>query len=178
MGHLSYRPMTSPHLLRPFSARQLSLVSGGDRVMAFAILGGNFRGPSAQVHAPTLVRRTRDLPSDTEVVVFFDVPVPDAAMVSTIDDMISVLEETELEVLAVPVPATEAVKRVGGGLVAEGIDRSALVSLRCPVAIRRNALESVVAAVGQEPWVDICQLAAAHGSRIGFYDPGIRVATH
>jgi len=166
--------MTSPHLLRPFSARQLSLVSGGDRVAAFSILGGNFRGPSAQIHGPTLVRRVRDLSSDSEIVVFFDVPVPDGSMVSAVDDMVSMLEESNLDVIAIAIPATEAVKRVEGGVVAEGIDRSDLISLKCPVVIRRESLENLVAAVGEAAWVDICQFASGCGDRVGFYEPSLR----
>ena len=161
--------MTSPHLLRPFSSRQLALVEGDGQVMAFGVLGGRYVGPSIQVHVPTLLKRVRDLPRTIRTVVFFDEPVPDAAMVSTIDDMLAEFEELQAEVLVPYVAATEAVKRVDGDLVAEGIDRTSLVSIRCPEIIDRTILDAAVASLSDELWVNPTALIAAQGGAIRLY---------
>ena len=161
--------MTSPHLLRPFTSRQLALVEGDGRVMAFGVLGGRYVGPSVQVHAPTLIKRVRDLPRSIDTVVFFDEPVPDAAMVSTIDDMLAAYAQLEVDVLVPYVAATEAVKRVQGEVVAEGIDRSSLVSIRCPEIIDRSVLDRTVTALGDELWVNPTALIAGRGGRIELY---------
>lgn len=161
--------MMSPHLLRPFSSRQLSLVEGDGQVMAFGVLGGRYSGPSVEVHAPTLIKRVQDLPKSIHTVVFFDEPVPDAATVSTIDDMLAVFEQLEVDVLTQYVAATEAVKRVEGDIVAEGIDRSALVAIRCPEVIRREALDRAVEALADELWVNPTARVAHAGGAVAFY---------
>lgn len=161
--------MTSPHLLRPFSSRQLSLVEGDGQVVSFGVLGGRYVGPSVQVHAPTLIKRVRDLPRSIRTVVFFDEPVPDAATVSTIDDMLAEFEEIDAEVLVPYVAATEAVKRVEGDLVAEGIDRTSLVSIRCPEVIDREALVEATTALTDELWVNPTAEVAAIGGRVRLY---------
>jgi hypothetical protein len=137
--------------------------------MAFGVLGGRYVGPSVQVHAPTLIKRVRDLPRSIRTVVFFDEPVPDAATVSTIDDMLAEYEELEVDVLAPYVAATEAVKRVQGEVVAEGIDRSSLVSIRCPEIIDRSTLDQAVTRLADELWVNPTALVATHGGRIELY---------
>lgn len=161
--------MTSPHLLRPFTSRQLALVEGNGQVMAFGVLGGRYVGPSIQVHVPTLIKRVRDLPRSIRTVVFFDEPVPDAATVSTIDDMLAEFEELGTDVLVPYVAATEAVKRVEDDLVAEGIDRTSLVSIRCPEIIDRRALDAAVQSLADEFWVNPTALIAAQGGTIDLY---------
>lgn len=162
--------MTSPHLLRPFSSRQLSLVEGDGRVVAFGVLGGRYAGPSVEVHAPTLVRRVTELPRSIATVVFFDEPVPDGATVSTIDDMLAEFVQCQdVEVLIQYVAATEAVKRVDGGIVEEGIERSSLVAVRCPEVVDRRALESALPSIGERLWVNPTAIVAAAGGRVALY---------
>jgi hypothetical protein len=165
-------------MLRPFNSRQLSLVEGEGCVVAFAVLGGRYAGPSVQVHAPTLVRRVEELPRHIRTVVFFDEPVPDAATVSNIDDMLAVYDNLDVEVLVPYVAATEAVKRVEGDVVAEGIDRSSLVAIRCPEVIDRRILAKGVATLTDELWVNPASLAAIAGARIALYGSPLIPARH
>lgn len=161
--------MMSPHLLRQFSSRQLSLVEGDGQVVAFGVLGGRYVGPSVEVHAPTLTHRVNELPRTIRTVVFFDEPVPDAATVSTIDDMLAVYEQLAVDALVQYVAATEAVKRVEDDLVAEGIDRSALVAIRCPEVIDRLALDRAVRALTDELWVNPTARVAEVGGAVALY---------
>jgi hypothetical protein len=161
--------MMSPHLLRQFSSRQLSLVEGDGQVVAFGVLGGRYVGPSVEVHAPTLIHRVNELPRTIRTVVFFDEPVPDAATVSTIDDMLAVYEELAVDSLVQYVAATEAVKRVENDLVAEGIDRSALVAIRCPEVIDRLALDRAVRGLTDELWVNPTARVAEVGGSVALY---------
>jgi len=163
--------MTSPHLLRPFSSRQLSLVADDGRVVCFAVLGGRYVGPSVQVHAPTLVKRISELPEAIETVVFFDEPVPDAATLATIDDMLAVFAQADAEVLASYAVTTEAVKRVDTrGVAVEGVDRASLVSIRCPEVIDRQALMLAWDDLDDQLWVNPTSLVAARGGRVRLYD--------
>lgn len=166
--------MSSPHLLRPFSSRQLSLVAGDGKVLVFAVLGGRFAGSSVQVHVPTLARRVDQLPRSIDTVVFIDEPVPDGAIVAAIDDMLVAFEDSTADVLAHFAPATEAVKRVDGTVVVEGIDRSALVSVRSPEVIRKPVLERAVERIGQMQWVNPTALVAAHGAVVEMYGSGLK----
>jgi hypothetical protein len=161
--------LISPHLLRYFSSRQLSLVEGDGQVVAFGVLGGRYVGPSVEVHAPTLIRRVSDLPRSIATVVFFDEPVPDAATVSLIDDMLAAYATLDSDALVQYVAATEAVKRVEGEVVAEGIDRSSLVAVRCPEVVDRVALDRAVAGLTDELWVNPTALVAAAGGRVSLY---------
>lgn len=162
--------MVSPHLLRPFSSRQLSLVSGDGRVMVFASLGGRWQGPTTEVHGPTLARRITDLPGDIDTVVFIDEPVPDGVTVGLIDDMVHAFDDHPADILVRYVPATEAVKRVDGPLVVEGIDRSRLVAVRAPEVISREAMANGISALGNRLWVNPTALAASTGAVVGLYE--------
>lgn len=157
-------------MLRPFNARQLSLVSGEGRVMVFAALGGRYAGPSTEVHGPTLARRVDELPRHIDTVVFIDAPVPDGALVGLIDDMVTEFGEIDTDALVRPVPATEAVKRVSGRKVVEGIDRSRLIAVRAPEVLRRTALERAVERLDDRLWVNPTGLVAATGGRISLFD--------
>lgn len=159
----------SPHLLRPFNSRQLSLVEGDGRVVVFSVLGGRCAGPSVMVHAPTLVRRVSDLPRSIATVVFVDEPVPDASTVSTIDDMLAAYEGLDADVLVQYVAAMEAVKRVDGDELAEGIDRSSLVAIRCPEVTDRQALDQAVSRITEELWVSPTALVAAIGGKVALF---------
>jgi 2-C-methyl-D-erythritol 4-phosphate cytidylyltransferase len=161
--------MVSPHLLRPFSSRQLSLVSGDGKVLVFAVLGGKFAGSSVQVHVPTLARRVEQLPRHIDTVVFIDEPVPDGAVVATIEEMLAEFEDSAFDVLAHYVPATEAVKRVEFDAVVEGIDRSSLVSVRSPELIRRSVLEAAVESITDVAWVNPTALVASIGARVSVF---------
>jgi hypothetical protein len=161
-------------MLRPFSARQLCLVAGEGRVALFAVFGDRRRGNTVDVHVPTLIRRMRDLPADIETVVFFDEPVPDGALVAVIDDMVDLFTESDLDALAVGVPATEAVKWVEGGFITHAVDRSTLMSIRCPEVVRRSTLDSRLAAVAGQTWANPTELLVAGGASMRIYDPAAR----
>lgn len=136
--------------------------------MVLSALGGRYLGPSLQVHAPTLISRVASTLSRTDVVVFIDEPLPDAATVKVIDSM---LDEFGAECgLVRSVAATEAVKRLEGGDVAEGIDRSSLFSPRPPEIIRRRCLEKSVMALTDEQWVSPSALVLAGGGTIRTFD--------
>ncbi|HEX7099289.1 MAG TPA: hypothetical protein VF377_08600 [Acidimicrobiia bacterium] len=168
--------MVSPHLLRPYTSRQLSLISGDGQVMVFAVLGGRFAGPTVLVHHPTLLHRMDTLPRHIRTVVFIDEPIPDAATVALVDDMVDVFEQLEVDALAQHVPASEAVKRVHGRLIQEGVDRSKLAAVRSPEVIRREALERALPTTSQQ-WVSPTYLVAASGGSVRFAGPGAVVAT-
>jgi len=68
------------------------------------------------------------------------------------------------------VAATEAVKRLEGGVVAEGIDRSLLFSPRPPEILRRACLDNAVMALTDEQWVSPSALVLAHGGQIRTFD--------
>ena len=161
--------MVSPHLLRPFSSRQLSLVAGDGRVLVFAVLGGRYAGSSLQVHVPTLAHRVEALPRHVDTVVFIDEPVPDGAMVAVIDDMVGEFVESDVDVLARYVPASEAVKRIDGDVVAEGIERSRLVTVRAPEVVRRSVVDGLVEAAGDAMWVNPTAVIATSGGRVGLH---------
>lgn len=136
--------------------------------MVLAALGGRHLGPSLHVHAPTLISRVASTLASTDVVVFIDEPLPDAATVHVIESM---LDEFGSECgLVRSVAATEAVKRLEGGLVAEGIDRSSLLSPRPPEIIRRACLDNAVMSLTDEQWVNPSALILAHGGLIRTFD--------
>jgi 2-C-methyl-D-erythritol 4-phosphate cytidylyltransferase len=164
--------MSSPHLLRPYSARQLNLIAGEGRVIVFAVLGGHFRGPSVEVHVPTLLQRVNSLPPEIDLVVFIDEFVPDAGTISLIDDMVDACLEEDAEVLAQFAPVTEAVKRVAGGRIVEGVDRNTLAAIRTPEVIRRTALERALSAIGERQWINPTSLVAQTGGRVRVVPPG------
>ena len=159
----------SPHMLRPFSSRQLSLVEGGGRVVVFSVLGGRYAGPSVMVHVPTLVRRVLELPRSITTVVFVDEPVPDPSTVWTIDHMIAAFEELDADALVQYVSAMEAVKRANGDVLVEGIERSSLLAIRSPEVIDRQALDEAVSRITGELWVSPTALVAASGGKIALY---------
>ena len=136
--------------------------------MVLSALGGRHAGPSLRVHAPTLISRVASTLARTDVVVFIDEPLPDAATVSVIESM---LDEFGSECgLVRSVAATEAVKRLEGGVVAEGIDRSSLFSPRPPEIIRRTCLDNAVMSLTDEQWVNPSALILAHGGNIRTFD--------
>ena len=132
--------------------------------MVLSALGGRYLGPSLQVHAPTLISRVASTLARTDVVVFIDDPLPDAATVNVIESM---LDEFGAECgLVRSTAATEAVKRLEGGVVAEGIDRSSLFPPRPPEIIRRACLDNAVMALTDEQWVSPSALVLARGGEI------------
>lgn len=136
--------------------------------MVLSALGGRYLGPSLQVHAPTLISRVASTLARTDVVVFIDEPLPDAATVNVIESM---LDEFASECgLVRSTAATEAVKRLEGGVVAEGIDRSSLFSPRPPEIIRRACLDNAVMALTDEQWVSPSALVLARGGMIRTFD--------
>jgi hypothetical protein len=161
-------------MLRPFSARQLHLVAGDGKVAAFAVLGDRWRGSAVDVHVPTLRRRMRDLSSDIDTVVFFDEPVPDGALVGLIDDMVEAFDLVDTDVLAYAVPVTEAVKWVEEEMVVRAIDRSVLVSVRCPEVVRRAPLEDALDDLGDAIWANPTELVVADGGTLSLFEPRIR----
>lgn len=136
--------------------------------MVLSALGNRNLGPSLQVHAPTLISRVASTLARTDVVVFIDEPMPDAATVTVIESM---LDEFGSDCgLVRSVAATEAVKRLEGGVVTEGIDRSSLFSPRPPEIIRRACLDNAVMSLTDEQWVSPSALILAHGGKIRTFD--------
>lgn len=158
-------------MLRPFSARQLHLVAGDGEVEAFAVLGNHGSGPSVDVHVPTLRRRMRDLSSHIRTVVFFDEPVPDGALVALIDDMVDEFAEGSDDVLAVGMPAIEAVKWVEDGFIVSEVDRSRLVTVRCPEVVRRDVFDEALESLDDQTWVNPTQLVVSCGGTLRIYEP-------
>jgi hypothetical protein len=161
-------------MIRPFSARQLHLVAGDGQVEAFAVLGDHGRGPSVDVHLPTLRRRMRDLARHIRTVVFFDEPFPDGAMVALIDDMVDEFVEGDHDVLAMGLPATEAVKWVEGDFIKGDIDRSRLVTVKCPEVMRRELLDAALDDAGDAMWINPTELVVSAGASLRIYDPTAR----
>ena len=142
--------------------------------MCFSVLGGRYVGSTVQVHAPTLSLRVAQLPSEIHTVVFFDDPMPDGATVAVIDDMLAEYEHGHTDVLVQAVPATEAVKRVDGTIVAESIERSTLIAVRCPEVMDRTVLTEAVGTIGERQWVNPTALMSGIGARIAAF--GTRTA--
>jgi len=163
------RIVVGPQLVRSFSSRQLSLVSGLGRVVVFAALGGRYIGRSLQVHIPTASRLLNGLPQHIDTVVFIDEPVPDAALISLIDDMIAERATLGVDVIANFVPAVEAVKRVDGDRVREGIDRSKLVSVRPPEVLGRSATQHAINAIETGLWVNPSALVTGAGGSLALF---------
>ncbi len=161
--------MSSPHLLRPFPARQLGLIEGGDRVMVFGVLGGRHAGPSMLAHAPTLIRRCAELPAEIEIVAFVDEGIPDTALVARIDEMLAVFDHGDA--LVCFQGTTEAMKEVADGVVVRGVDRSQLVAVTGPEVIRRDTLDRALADPPTETWVNPTALIAARGAIIRLFPP-------
>lgn len=136
--------------------------------MVLSALGGRYLGPSLQVHAPTLISRVGSTLARTDVVVFIDEPVPDAATVHVIESMLDDLG-TECGLVR-SVAATEAVKRLEDGVVAEGIDRSSLFSPRPPEILRRECLANAAMSLTDQQWVSPSALVLAHGGMIRTFD--------
>lgn len=119
----------------------------------------------------------RDLASHIRTVVFFDEPVPDGALVALIDDMVEAFSESTHEALAMGSTFTEAVKWVEDGMVVGEVDRSRLVSLRCPEVVDRHALEAALATLDDEVWVNPASLVVSAGGSLGIFDPSSRLTT-
>lgn len=162
--------MASPHLLRPYTAAQLSLVNGGDSVAVFSVLSGRFAGPSCLVHVPTARARLDWLPERVEVVVFTDEAIPDPATVSRIDDMLAVFAELDSDSLTQWLPATEALKLTDEGVIRRAVDRDGVGAVRCPEVIRRSTLSRALDAAGDETWVNPTAVVAATGGSVVFYE--------
>lgn len=165
--------MSTPHLLRPYTANQLSLVHGDERVVVFGVAGGRYAGPSVMVHLPTLRSRIDWLAPAVETVVFSDEILPEPSTVSRIDDMLAVYPTLEVEALAQSLPATEALKQISNGIVARGVDRSAIAAVRSPEVTDRATLERGLAAADSEGWASPTALASRAGGRVAFFEPSM-----
>lgn len=116
----------------------------------------------------------RDLPGHIQTVVFFDEPVPDGALVALIDDMVDEFTERSDDVLAIGLPATEAVKWVADGFIVSEVDRSRLVTVRCPEVVRRDLLDDALETLVDQTWVNPTHLVVSRGGRLRIYEPGAR----
>lgn len=137
--------------------------------MVLAALGDRHLGPSLQVHAPTLISRVASTLARTDVVVFIDEPLPDAATVNVIEAMLDEFGSAECGLVR-SVAATEAVKRLEDGVVAEGIDRSSLFSPRPPEIIRRACLDNAVMSLTDQQWVSPSAMVLSHGGKVRTFD--------
>jgi 2-C-methyl-D-erythritol 4-phosphate cytidylyltransferase len=126
---------------------------------------------------PTLRRRMRDLASHIRILVFFDEPVPDGALVALIDDMVEVFAESSDAVLAIGAPFTEAVKWVDDGFVVGEVDRSRLVTVQCPEVVDRDILEAALSTLDDEVWVSPASLVVSAGGSLRIFDPSSRLTT-
>lgn len=165
--------MSSPHLLRPFNAAQLSLVSGDQGVAVFGVMGGRFAGPSVLVHLPTARARLDQLSPDVDTIVFIDEPLPEPATVGRIDDMLAVFSDLGVEALSQWLPATEALKLGREGVVERGVDRSTVVAVRCPEVIDRQALARALAEENTDNWVSPTAAVARSGGRVALFEPSM-----
>lgn len=173
MGLICSVAVSNPHLLRPFSSRQLGLTEGGDRVVVFGVLGGRRLGSTVLVHSPTLLVRLHELSDAVELVVLVEDSPPDAATVAIVDDMVSAMgPEDGLVQFHL---AAEAVKLTRGDaarsqqFIGHAIDRSTLVSFRPPEVLRATALGAAVTRPPSELWVDPAGLVAASGGIIAIH---------
>ena len=158
--------MSSLHLLRPFSGRQLGMVQGDDAVV-FGVLGGRYAGPTMLAHVPTLKRRINEVSSEIKVVVFVDEPTPVSATVARIDDMLAAFDEADaLVCFQHPI---EAVKEVAGRTVLRGVDRSQLAAVVSPEVIMRSSLHKAIEQERTELWANPTALVAAIGGRVKLF---------
>ncbi|HUO45272.1 MAG TPA: hypothetical protein VM470_00395 [Acidimicrobiia bacterium] len=167
--------MSSPHLIRPFPARQLGLVEGDDAVMVFCVLGGRYAGPTMLAHLPTLQRRCSELRPEIEILVFVDESQPDAATVARIDEMLAMFRDGDA--LVCFQPATEAMKLVEGDEVTRGVDRTQLLAVRGIEIIRRPTLDRALSSPPPSVWVNPTTLVADLGGDIRLFpvpDKGFR----
>lgn len=136
--------------------------------MVLAALGGRHSGSSLQVHAPTLISRIQTTLTRTDVVVFVDEPLPDEATIHVVETM---LDHFGSECgLVRSVPVIEAIKRLQGGVVAEGIDRSSLFYPKPPEIMRRTCLEKAILTLSQEQWVCPSAVLLSSGATIEVFD--------
>lgn len=166
--------MVSPHLLR--SVDEPGAVGADDRVLVLAVLGGRYLGPTVQTHVRSLVRQVAGLAPAVEIVVFVDeAPVSPRGL---LDEMVTALRASAADGVVRAAEVTEAVKRVEGGVVLGGVDRSRLVAVRSPEVFRREALERAVSAAGTERWAGITDLVVRCGGAVVLFDgrAGGRVA--
>ncbi len=154
--------MLSPHLLRPYSGRQLGLVEADRDVLVLAAAGSRWVGPTLLVHRPTLEHRV--LQSDAVWVVVVGEPVPEPSTVARVDDMLASVGDDPDGVVLVA-PFTEAVKEVEGDRVVRAVDRSRLVRVRPPEILRRSSLAAALVGVDVS-WVNAAHLVIAAGGRV------------
>ncbi len=164
--------VSSPHLLRPYTATQLGLVAGEEEVAVLCATSGRFAGPSVLVHLPTARTRLDWLSSGVEVVVFLDEPHPDPATTSTIDDMLAAFAETDAAALTRWSPVTEALKVEKDRMILRGIDRGSVVAVRCPEVIARDALTVAMETAGAEQWVNPTAEVSRSGGKVRLFEPG------
>lgn len=163
--------MSTPHLLRPYTASQLSLVHGDERVVVFGVAGGRYAGPSVLVHLPTLRSRLDWLAPSVDTVVFIDEILPEPSTVSRIDDMLAVFPSVGAEALTQSLPATEALKQISDGVVERGVDRSAVFAVRGPEVTDRPTLTRGLEMASVEGWASPASLVGRAGGRIAFFEP-------
>lgn len=165
--------MSSPHLLRPFPARQLGLIEGGDRVVVFGALGGRRLGSTVLVHSPTLRLRLQQLSEAVELVVFVEDSPPDAATVATVKDMLAAMGPedglVQFQLVAEAIKLTRDDPARSQRFIDHAIDRSTLVSFRPPEVLRSAVLVAAVAQTPSELWVNPAGLVAASGGIIATY---------
>jgi hypothetical protein len=138
-------------------------------VVVFAVLGGRYLGRSLQIHVPTAARLLDRLPPHIDTVVFIDEPVPDVALISLIDDMVAERTVRGVDAVVNYVPAVEAVKRVEGDRVAEGIDRSRLVGVRPPEVLDRTAVERAIGRLETKIWVNPSSAVSSAGGSLALF---------
>jgi hypothetical protein len=170
--------LSGPHLLRAYTAAQLGLVAGDERVTVLGATTGRFAGPSVLVHLPTARSCLAGLLREVETVVVTDEPHPDPATLSIIDDMLAEFPDTGAAALTRWVPATEALKLERDGIIRVGVDRSTVVAVRCPEVIDRDALTRALDTAGAGVWINPTAEVARIGGRVRLFDRGMIVRPH
>ena len=166
--------MADPRYVQSFDPEELGLEGSLEgEIVAFSVPKKTDDGSGVMVHTGEMLRRMAELPARVAVIVFLDEPAPDNATLGQIRDMLTQYAKRKAHALVRHVAATEAVKRIEDGLVAEGVDRSSLVAVRSPEIIDRSILEKALAAVNDRMVASPTALVAAVGGVIALFDTAL-----
>ncbi len=153
---------------RLVSASDLGLPAGEAETVAGFLVAPAGARVALKVKSADLLGAVTALPAAIVIVVFVDgSPAVDDSMIR---GMVESFGELGVHALIRPVAATEAVKRIRSGLVAESIDRATLNPLRAPEIVDRWALEQALEGVDGDSFVNPTQLVASSGGVVRVAD--------
>jgi 2-C-methyl-D-erythritol 4-phosphate cytidylyltransferase len=129
--------------------------------------------PGGTTRAESVRAALAEVPDDALVVIVHDAarPLVDDAV---IERVLGPLAEGYDGVVP-GLPLTDTVKRVERGLVAETVDRSALVTVQTPQAFTATALRAAYRDAGPADGTDCASLVEARGGRIRVVDGDVRL---